>query len=665
MNKRSRRGLWRKCRAVGLGLFLGGVLMLGLNGTAISTASEHRKVVAYFVEWGVYARDYHVADIPADKITHINYAFAKVENGKVVVWDSYAALEKFYPETDSWNGPPGTIRGNFNQLRLLKERYPHIKVLISVGGWTGSGDFSTIAATQEGRKTFAQSALDLIQTYHFDGVDIDWEYPVSGGLQPGRAEDRENFTRLLRELRDTLGDEYLLTIASSGNPDRLALLEIEDFVPYLDWINVMTYDYHGSWEANGGKTGHNAPLYNNNDPVSPHFNIHSAVSYLIERGVPTQKIVVGLAFYGRSAAGVQGEEGLYAPFTGPGPGSFEDGLLDYKDIKKNYLEKNEYDYFWDETAKVPYLFNQDRREFVSFDDSRSIEGKASYVAGNDLSGVMFWELSGDNGELIEAIANGFGNPVIPDPEYACSDGRDNDNDGRVDYPDDPGCEAAEDDDESDPSPSPPDDDVTAEVTIGSDWGSGYCANVKVTNQGNQPADWVVEIEIEGSISSFWSATYDQTGNRITAQGVSWNRTLQPGGTTTFGFCVERTQESRPACSDGVDNDGDGLIDYPVDPGCEAAEDDDEMNETPPAGDLEVNVTTTSDWGSGYCADVSIANRSGVAVDWATQFEIEGTVSSLWNAKYSQQGNVVSVEGLSWNNTISPNQAISIGFCATR
>ena len=665
MNKRSRRGLWRKCRAVGLGLFLGGVLMLGLKGTAISTASEHRKVVAYFVEWGVYARDYHVADIPADKITHINYAFAKVENGKVAVWDSYAALEKFYPETDSWNDPPDTIRGNFNQLRLLKERYPHIKVLISVGGWTGSGDFSTIAATQEGRKTFAQSALDLIQTYHFDGVDIDWEYPVSGGLQPGRAEDRENFTRLLRELRDTLGDEYLLTIASSGNPDRLALLEIEDFVPYLDWINVMTYDYHGSWEANGGKTGHNAPLYNNNDPVSPHFNIHSAVSYLIERGVPTQKIVVGLAFYGRSASGVQGEEGLYAPFTGPGPGSFEDGLLDYKDIKKNYLEKNEYDYFWDETAKVPYLFNQDRREFVSFDDSRSIEGKASYVAGNDLSGVMFWELSGDNGELIEAIANGFGNPVIPDPEYACSDGRDNDNDGRVDYPDDPGCEAAEDDDESDPSPSPPDDDVTAEVTIGSDWGSGYCANVKVTNQGNQPADWVVEIEIEGSISSFWSATYDQTGNRITAQGVSWNRTLQPGGTTTFGFCVERTQESRPACSDGVDNDGDGLIDYPVDPGCEAAEDDDEVNETPPAGDLEVNVTTTSDWGSGYCADVSIANRSGVAVDWATQFEIEGTVSSLWNAKYSQQGNVVSVEGLSWNNTISPNQAISIGFCATR
>jgi len=665
MDKRSRRGLWRKCRAVGLGLFLGGVLMLGLKGTAISTASEHRKVVAYFVEWGVYGRDYHVADIPADKITHINYAFAKVENGKVAVWDSYAALEKLYPETDSWNDPPGTIRGNFNQLRLLKERYPHIKVLISMGGWTGSGDFSTIAATEEGRRIFAQSALDFIQTYDFDGVDIDWEFPVSGGLQLGKPEDRENFTRLLRELRLTLGDEYLLTIASSGNPDRLALLEIEDFVPYLDWISLMTYDYHGSWEANGGKTGHNAPLYNNNDPVNHRFNIDSAVKYLIERGVPAQKIVVGLAFYGRSASGVQGEEGLYAPFTGPGPGSFEDGLLDYKDIKENYLEKNGYDYFWDDTAKVPYLFNQDRKEFVSFDDSRSIEGKASYVAGNDLSGVMFWELSGDNGELIEAISSGFGNPDPPDPEYACSDGRDNDNDGRVDYPDDPGCEAANDDDESDPSPPPPDGAVTAEVTIGSDWGSGYCANVKVTNQGDQPADWVVEIEIEGSISSFWSATYDQAGNRIKAQGVSWNRTLQPGGTTTFGFCVERTQESRPACSDGVDNDGDGLIDYPVDPGCGAAEDDDEVNETPPAGDLEVNVTTTSDWGSGYCADVSIANRSGVAVDWATQFEIAGTVSSLWNAKYSQQGNIVSVEGLSWNNTISPNQAISIGFCATR
>ncbi|NQU15640.1 MAG: hypothetical protein HQ561_15915, partial [Desulfobacteraceae bacterium] len=109
MNKRSRRCLWRKCRAVGMGVFLGSVLALGLKGAAISSALEHPKVVAYFVEWGVYGRDYHVADIPADKITHINYAFAKVENGKVAVWDSYAALEKLYPETDSWNDPPGTI----------------------------------------------------------------------------------------------------------------------------------------------------------------------------------------------------------------------------------------------------------------------------------------------------------------------------------------------------------------------------------------------------------------------------------------------------------------------------------------------------------------------------------------------------------------------------
>jgi len=638
----------------------------GVDPAGALDPSTDQKIVGYFVEWGVYGRDYHVTDIPADKLTHINYAFAELENGEVEVWDSYAALEKFYPATDSWADPPGALRGNFNQLRLMKEKYPHIKVLISVGGWTGSGGFSDMAATEEGRTKFAQSALRFIQKYNFDGVDIDWEYPVCTGLQPGRAEDGENFTLLLEALRNTLGNSYLLTIAVSANPDCLDLIEIEAFEPYVDWINIMTYDYHGAWEAHYGTTGHNSPLHNNNDPLSPYLNIDAAVNYLVNRGVPLQKIIPGLAFYGRSAAGVEGGgDGLYASFTGPGPGSFEEGMLDYKDIKENYLDKNGYVYLWDDIAAVPYLFNMDKREFISFDDPSSIENKASYVAGNGLGGVMFWELSGDNGDLLNAIWNGLGVPVVPKPTYACSDGVDNDNDGYVDYPDDPGCTCAEDTDESDPVPPPPGDGLKVEVSISSDWKTGYCANVTVTNNNSFQVDWVSQFETEGTVSSLWCATYTQAGNTITARGVSWNKSLKPGASTTFGFCAERSEMVPPQCSDGKDNDNDGLIDYPHDPGCTSLEDDDETNQAPPVGAIETAISVTSDWGSGYCANVAITNRGNTPIDWSTQFEVDGTISSLWNAAYTQNGNLVAVEGLDWNNMIGANQTTTIGFCATR
>jgi len=643
------------------------MMLIGLMAHCSDAAelSLNKQIVGYFVEWGVYGRDYHVSNIPAEKLTHINYAFAKVENGEVAVWDTYAALEKFYPETDSWNDPPGTIRGNFNQLRILKQTYPHLKVLISVGGWTGSGAFSDVAATTEGRHRFAQSARRLIETYGFDGVDIDWEYPVCSGLQAGRPEDAENFSKLLWELRETLGEDYLLTIACSANPDCLDPLPIEGFASCLDWINIMSYDYHGAWEAYSGTTGHNAPLYNNNDPLSPDLNVDAAVSYLLDRGVPADKIVPGLAFYGRSAAGVEGIDGLYAPFTGAGPGSFEDGMLDYRDIQQNYRYTDGYTYFWDDVAAVPYLFNATQKEFISFDDERSIETKASYVAARGLGGVMFWELSGDNGDLIHAIWEGFGNPVIPVPTYACSDGIDNDNDGLIDYPNDPGCSCPEDTDETDLPAPPPTADITVTVAIGSDWQTGYCATVTVTNNGNQQVAWEVEFDVVGTISSLWSAEYTRNGDTVTAWGVSWNRTLPPGASTTFGFCAERNQPVCFQCSDGVDNDGDGLIDYPDDPGCSSFKDDDETDPVSPPGGIETETTVTSDWGSGYCADVAITNTGHSAVDWSAELEVGGTISSLWNACYSQSGHRLSVEGLDWNNLIGAKQTLTIGFCAAR
>jgi chitinase len=159
-----------------------------------------KKIVAYYTAWSTYGRNYQVADIDGSKITHLNYAFANVQNGEIVVGDTYADLDKAFPG-DCWEA--GCKRGNFNQLQKLKQKYPHLKTLISVGGWTWSGNFSDAAMTEASRTKFANSALKFVREYGFDGVDIDWEYPVGGGLTPGKPEDKQNFTLLMKKLRET------------------------------------------------------------------------------------------------------------------------------------------------------------------------------------------------------------------------------------------------------------------------------------------------------------------------------------------------------------------------------------------------------------------------------------------------------------------------------
>ncbi len=225
-------------------------------------------MIAYYPGWATYDRNYQVADIDAEKVTHINYAFANIANGEVVVGDVYADTDKAFPG-DCWE--PGCKRGNFNQLNKLKQKHPHLKTLISVGGWTWSNNFSDVALTDASRTKFADSAVRFIREWGFDGVDLDWEYPVEGGLVDGRPEDKRNFTLLLKKVRQKLdeagkqdGKEYLLTIASGANPNYVKNTELDQVQAQLDWINIMTYDFHGGWE---NVSGNNAPLYF--DPIDP------------------------------------------------------------------------------------------------------------------------------------------------------------------------------------------------------------------------------------------------------------------------------------------------------------------------------------------------------------------------------------------------------------
>ncbi len=386
-----------------------------LTGLALATlahsegkptpAAEGNRLVGYFVEWGIYQRNFHVANIPADRLTHVNYAFARVTPlGEVTLFDTYAAVEKAYPG-DRWD-PPTTPRGNFNQLAALKKKHPHLKTLISIGGWTLSGPFSDVAATAELRGKFARSCAAFVVRHGFDGVDIDWEYPVGGGLGSNkvRPEDRANYPLLLAAVRQELdaqgkkdGKRYLLTIAAPAGPQTIAHFDLKAITPHLDWYNLMAYDFHGSWDK---QTGQNAPLFADpNDPRDPAlktFNVDAAVRTYLAAGVPPAKVVLGVPFYGRGWSGVKDvQHGLYQPAAGPAPkGTWEAGLFDWKDLAANHLGKKPR--HWNAATKTPWLFDPKTGVFITYDDPESMKARADYILEKKLGGAMFWELSADD-----------------------------------------------------------------------------------------------------------------------------------------------------------------------------------------------------------------------------------------------------------------------------
>jgi GH18 family chitinase len=238
---------------------------INFNSTSVDVALANipvaaqlsKKFVAYFIAWGIYGRNYQPSDIPADKLTHINYAFANIDaSGRVALGDSYADIDKAYPG-DSWDTSLQPFRGTFNQImNVIRKEHPHLKVLLSVGGWTWSAKFSDVAKDDGGRETFAQSCLDMIEKYGFDGIDIDWEYPVEGGLSSNvyRPEDGANYVLLLNAIRAKIGSEKLLTIASAAGPQLTRHLDIPGLASVLDFVNIMTYDFRGGWSKFTGQS---------------------------------------------------------------------------------------------------------------------------------------------------------------------------------------------------------------------------------------------------------------------------------------------------------------------------------------------------------------------------------------------------------------------------
>jgi len=337
--------------------------------------------VAYVAGWST------PAVIHSEKLTHINFAFARITPaGRAAVADGEASLVR---------------------LVALKKTNPRLKVIVSIGGWMADG-FSDAALTDASRAQFADSAVELLRQFSADGIDIDWEYPGQGvaGIKY-RAEDRQNFTRLLQVLRDKLdaasaaqgrtgGGRYTLTIASADR-EYFDHSEMDKLHVYLDWINVMSYDFFNSLTPT---TGHHAGLYRAASALATDRDADASIKQHLAAGIPADKIVLGVAFYGRGFTGVTPvDKGLEQPYE-----RFE-GAHDYSELADKFIGRQGFVRYWDDRAKAPYLWNSTTRTFITYDDPHSIKIKAQYVKAHHLGGMMFWELSEDrNDELLDVIA---------------------------------------------------------------------------------------------------------------------------------------------------------------------------------------------------------------------------------------------------------------------
>lgn len=364
------------------------------------------RVVGYLASWGVRSKGTRIADLPAADLTHIFYAFARIDSaGRVVLGDPCADVGQCRSAATADSG------GNFDALARLKQRYPHLKLIISVGGWTGSGKFSDAALTDASRRVFAESAIDVFIRQRprlFDGIDLDWEFPVAGGMAGNveRPEDKRNFTLLLAELRRQLDAQgatdrrrYELAIAASARPREIANLEIARIVPLLDFINVMTYDYHSVARA----TNFNAPLFAARGDPTPGLNIDVSLRAYLDAGVPADKLLLGIPFYGRGYGGVPNvNNGLFQPATGR-PANWRDRDGDWNVLSRTRLQDPRYVRHWEPEARVPWLYDSTSGTWVSYDDPQSVREKVAYVRERGLGGVVIWELGGDDGSLMRAI----------------------------------------------------------------------------------------------------------------------------------------------------------------------------------------------------------------------------------------------------------------------
>ncbi|MDI5971191.1 glycosyl hydrolase family 18 protein [Streptomyces sp. SL13] len=434
------------------------------NTTGAAATSGGLKV-AYYDQWSIYQNAFYPKNVNtegmAGKLDYLIYDFENIDptnltcmestkasdpdpagendpNAGDGAGDAFADYQKSFGSDISVDGTADVynqpIAGNFHQLQELKAANPHLKVLLSIGGWTYSKYFSDVAATDASRKKFVSSCVDMFIKGNlpsqagyggdgtakgiFDGFDIDWEYPGGGGHLGNHSSsaDKQNYTALLAEFRSELdtqgaadGKTYALSAALPAGQDKIADVETDKIGQYLTFGDPMTYDMHGGSFEPTGPTNHAAPLYDNpSDPMQPvapgteKYSTDETIKaytvgdpqYGIPGGFPASKLNIGIPFYYRGWTGVAAgsDHGLFQPATGPAPGATDSGNVDgirmYKELSG--VVDNPADTFWDSQADAAYFY--DGTNFWSGEDAQSLQTKADYAHCNGLGGTMMFSL---------------------------------------------------------------------------------------------------------------------------------------------------------------------------------------------------------------------------------------------------------------------------------
>jgi len=388
---------------------------------APDTHSHAFRVIGYFNEDAARAGRYQVKDIQtsgaARLLTHIDYAFGKVAGNRCEIANPAVALEQGYDAAASVDGtddPAGDrqLRGTFHQLQELKRLHPKIKLLISLGGWGQSGGFSS-AVQPDNLHDFVESCINIFIRGQFaggitapgifDGIDIDWEYPVIGGVEPGQPEDNANFTAMAAEFRrqlDAVKPGFLLTAALPAEGEYYSNFQLKRVTRFMDFLSIMAYDLH--WNSEPLTAFHSALFHDPKDTTDPRLHDRYgdfAVQGFLRAQVLPSKIVFGVPFYGKGWAGVEDvNHGLYQKAQGQATSSGS-----YRDLKQ--LPETADRHYYPTVASCTVWNDQ---TFWSYDCPQSLRTKMKYIHAHHLGGVMFWELSHDTPdiELLRILAAG-------------------------------------------------------------------------------------------------------------------------------------------------------------------------------------------------------------------------------------------------------------------
>jgi len=356
------------------------IAIIFFNLTINAQSAKHKYAIIGYV--GGYHGLIDTTMVHASKLTIINYAFVNIKNNRAFLTNL---------KTDTVN---------FKYLLSLKKNNPDLKVVISIGGWGWSRNFSDAVLSDTSRRAFVASAITMVRMYHLDGVDIDWEYPgMKGAGNIYRDSDKQNYTLMFRDLRHGLdsvehetGKKMLLSAAVGGFKTFLQHTEMDKVAQYLNYVNLMTYDYsHGDTIAIHHTNLFASKRYNSDEYAA------SALTDFEAAGVPASKLVMGIAFYGHSIKVIDNDQHGLGVKTVGGRIRFGDG---YTFIKDSLINQKGFKYYKDKDAKAPYLYNTDTKQFISFDDEWSVKNKCLYVRKEDMAGVMFWEYSSDKKEYL-------------------------------------------------------------------------------------------------------------------------------------------------------------------------------------------------------------------------------------------------------------------------